>query len=106
MRKARPCPDYCDCNLCLIKKLEACLKAMVAAVEQDEEAITDPIWDGYKNARLVLGDPIVFHPGGYEGEHFHLFGWQEADGCSTCADWQAEQAVSETADVENGDVAR
>ncbi len=77
------------------KRLRVALERFVVAVEVEDELLanSERVWTAYEKARAVLGDPVKEYPGGYEDAHTHLFGWQESDGCDTCADWQADQSA-------------
>lgn len=78
--------------------LAAALEKFVEATEKPEdgwECVWEELWNAYAAARKLLGDPVKMYPGGYDGEHFHLFGWKEEDGCETCADYEADRLLAQ-----------
>jgi hypothetical protein len=101
MRKHDCGCDKCDygdtLRLRVREELLQALEAFVRACDDDEELTQNnaDLWDAYEQARKVLLDPIVTHPGGYENQHYHEYGWQPEDGCETCEDYREEQAKAE-----------
>lgn len=77
-----------------LRDVTSVLMRLVKAVEEEDDLLSNSgaVWDAYSHARVILGDPVIDFPGGYEDAHFHRYGWTEADGCDTCDDYRSTAA--------------